>query len=231
MDIKPNPGCANSLCCRLQQAYQQHQASPAAQQQRQAAQQAAALQQEEAATHDDNEWGIEVVSEPASSQQPQQHAVDNSTQQQNKNSYDHSLPEGLQYETPVSCFGACCFMLVGPVLWVYQELPCAYATCSAKCQLKKDHEACSNAEAIQRSLESSCTKLQCYIYDGSGVSQDEPCRQNLKLAWFLLLVATAVRQRLQICLQVNSVDHQHTEDDTDSGHQTVEDLMSQLNAL
>ncbi|KAL3139967.1 hypothetical protein ABBQ38_004254 [Trebouxia sp. C0009 RCD-2024] len=130
MDIKPNPGCANSLCCRLQQAYQQHQASPAAQQQRQAAQQAAALQQEEAATHDDNEWGIEVVSEPASSQQPQQHAVDNSTQQQNKNSYDHSLPEGLQYETPV-----------------------------------------------------------------------------------------------------NSVDHQHTEDDTDSGHQTVEDLMSQLNAL
>ncbi|KAL3154136.1 hypothetical protein ABBQ32_013665 [Trebouxia sp. C0010 RCD-2024] len=130
MDIKPNPGCANSLCCKLQQAYQQHQASPAVQQQRQAAQQAAAMQQEEAATHDDNEWGIEVVSEPASSQPPQQSAVDSNTQQQNRKPYDHSLPKGLQYETPV-----------------------------------------------------------------------------------------------------NSVDHQHTEDDTDSGQQTVEDLMSQLNAL
>lgn len=116
MDIKPNPGCANSLCCKLQQAYQQHQASPAVQQQRQAAQQAAAMQQEEAATHDDNEWGIEVVSEPASSQPPQQSAVDSNTQQQNRKPYDHSLPKGLQYETPVSGFSACCFMLVGPVL-------------------------------------------------------------------------------------------------------------------
>lgn len=54
---------------------------------------------------------------------------------------------------------------------------------------------------------------------------------RLQLARFLLLLATPVGQRLQICLQVNSVDHQHTEDDTDSGQQTVEDLMSQLNAL
>lgn len=102
MDIKPNPGCANSLCCKLQQAYRQHQASPEAQQQRQAAQQAAALQQEEAATHDDNEWGIEVVLEPASVRPEQQSALDNVTRQQNRSSYDHSLPEGLQYETPVS---------------------------------------------------------------------------------------------------------------------------------
>lgn len=105
MDIKPNPGCANSLCRKMQQVYQQQQASPAAQQQRQAAEQAAALQEEEAATHDDNEWGIEVVSEPAGLQTQQQSPAGSKSQQQaksNNSPYDHSLPEGLQYETPVS---------------------------------------------------------------------------------------------------------------------------------
>lgn len=115
MDIKPNPGCANSLCRKMQQAYQQHQASPAEQQRRQAAEQAAASQQEEAATHDDNEWGIEVVSEPTSAQSQQQSLAQGVTQQSNRSntkSYDHSLPEGLQYETPVSVPGLICTVLV-----------------------------------------------------------------------------------------------------------------------
>lgn len=109
MDIKPNPGCANSLCRNMQQAYQQQQASPAAQQQRQAAAQAAALQEEEAATHDDNEWGIEVVSEPTDVQ-AQQQSSGSSTRHQTDGggvAYDHSLPEGLQYETPVSHLHFC----------------------------------------------------------------------------------------------------------------------------
>lgn len=116
MDIKPNPGCTNSLCRKMQQAYQEHLASPAEQQRRQAAEQAAALQQEVAAEHDDNEWGIEVVSEPASAQPQQQSSAATGTQQQSRSkrmSYDHSLPEGLQYETPVSAPGLISIVLVG----------------------------------------------------------------------------------------------------------------------
>ena len=93
----------------MQQAYQQQQATPAAQQQRQAAAQAAALQEEEAAAHTENEWGIEVVPESSDADaqlQQQQHGTSSSAQQHNKASnatYDHSLPEGLQYSLPVSC--------------------------------------------------------------------------------------------------------------------------------
>ena len=109
MDIKPNPGCANGLCRQMQQAYQQHQASPAEQRRRQAAEQAAALQQEEAAAHDDNEWGIEVVSEPANAQPPQLNSAKGGTQQQSR-LYDLRLPEGLQYETPVSVPALICLV-------------------------------------------------------------------------------------------------------------------------
>ncbi len=92
----------------MQQAYQQQQATPAAQQQRQAAAQAAASQEEEAAAHTENEWGIEVVPESSGADaQQQQHGISSTAQQHNTASsatYDHSLPEGLQYSLPVSCF-------------------------------------------------------------------------------------------------------------------------------
>ena len=100
MDIKPNPGCVNSLCRKMQQAYQDEQATPAAQQQRQAAAQAAASQVEEAATHTENEWGIEVVPESSGAEQQQQGAQQHDTS--GNAAYDHSLPEGLQYSLPVS---------------------------------------------------------------------------------------------------------------------------------
>ncbi|KAL0026571.1 hypothetical protein WJX77_007264 [Trebouxia sp. C0004] len=105
MDIKPNPGCVNGLCCKMQQAYQQQQATPAAQQQRQAAAQAAASQEEEAAAHTENEWGIEVVPESSGADAQQHHGTNSTAQQPNRASsatYDHSLPEGLQYSLPVA---------------------------------------------------------------------------------------------------------------------------------
>ncbi len=89
----------------MQQAYQQQQATPVAQQQRQAAAQAAALQEEEAAAHTENEWGIEVVPESSGADAQQQHVTSSTAQQPNRaNSatYDHNLPEGLQYSLPVS---------------------------------------------------------------------------------------------------------------------------------
>ena len=103
----------------MQQSYLQHQASPAEQQRRQAAKEAAVLQQEAAATHDDNEWGIEVVSESASGQAQQQGSGAGSTQQQvcsNRKSYDHSLPQGLHYETPVSAPGVICIALASSIV-------------------------------------------------------------------------------------------------------------------
>lgn len=110
----------------MQQAYQRHQASPAGQQQRQAAEQAAALQQEEAATHDDNEWGIEVVAQPASSQTQQQSTGEQGAQQHSRakqKSYDHSLPEGLQYETPVGFPGLCSGLCAGGI----QAMLCSWS--------------------------------------------------------------------------------------------------------
>lgn len=104
MDIKPNPGCVNSLCRKMQQAYQQEQATPAAQQQRQAAAQAAASREEEAATHTENEWGIEVVPESSGAEQQQQdlNASGGQHGRSGNAAYDHSLPTGLQYSLPVS---------------------------------------------------------------------------------------------------------------------------------
>ena len=107
MDIKPNPGCANSACRKMQQAYQQQQASPAAQQQRLAALQAAQLQDDAPATHDDNDWGIEVVSEldavPTALPQEVSKAAAHPQELSMlpSNAYDHTLPEGLQYSLPV----------------------------------------------------------------------------------------------------------------------------------
>lgn len=92
----------------MQQAYQEQQASPSAQQQRQAAAQAAQLQEEEPPSHADNEWGIEVVSDNASTSNAHSHQNSSAAAQsrpsavQSKEAYSHALPEGLQYSVPVS---------------------------------------------------------------------------------------------------------------------------------
>lgn len=107
MDIKPNPGCINSRCRTLQKAYQEQQASPAAQQQRQAAAAAAQQQESQPAAHAENEWGIEVVSEPDSAIKPEAEADVSSVAQQHQLAsssqlaYNHALPKGLQYSLPV----------------------------------------------------------------------------------------------------------------------------------
>ena len=107
MDIKPNPGCANSTCRKVQQGYQQQQALPAAQQQRQAALQAAQMQADEPVTHDDNDWGIEVVSEPDTVNTAKPHgdsgasAPPQQVSMPSRTPYDHTLPAGLQYSLPV----------------------------------------------------------------------------------------------------------------------------------
>lgn len=104
MDIKPNPGCVNSACRRMQKAFQDHQASPAAQRQRQAAAAAMLQQEDKPATHAENEWGIEVVSDVT---EPDAHADHASAAEQHlppkdrKQAYSHALPEGLQYSLPV----------------------------------------------------------------------------------------------------------------------------------
>ena len=120
MDIKPNPGCVNSACRKMQQTYQQQQASPAAQQQRQAAAQAAQQQDEEPASHTDNEWGIEVVPEavgttPAQADRNSSSAATQQASSGSRQSYSHALPEGLQYSLPViqqDCFRMHCLIMV-----------------------------------------------------------------------------------------------------------------------
>ena len=85
----------------MQQLYQQQQASPVAQQQRLAALQAAQMQDDAPATHDDNDWGIEVVSESDAVPTAQEVSKAAAQSQQLSNAYDHTLPEGLQYSLPV----------------------------------------------------------------------------------------------------------------------------------
>lgn len=62
MDIKPNTGCINPLCCQRQQEAQERANSPEALAAKAAAEAEAALKAAEAPVHEDNEWGIEVVS-------------------------------------------------------------------------------------------------------------------------------------------------------------------------
>ena len=120
MDIKPNPGCVNSACRKMQQTYQQQQASPAAQQQRQAAAQAAQQQDEEPASHTDNEWGIEVVPEavsapPAQADRDSSSAAMLQPSSGSTQAYSHALPEGLQYSLPVSLEHSsllCCLSMI-----------------------------------------------------------------------------------------------------------------------
>ena len=117
----------------MQQVYQEQQASPSAQQQRQAAAQAAQLQEDEPASHADNEWGIEVVSDNASTTNAHSHQDSNAAVQsrpsaaQSKEAYNHVLPEGLQYSVPVSLLHAFPAMLCFVVLRCELVLICTLA--------------------------------------------------------------------------------------------------------
>ncbi|KAK9810358.1 hypothetical protein WJX72_009372 [[Myrmecia] bisecta] len=94
MQIKPNPGCVNPLCGKLQAAYQAHANSPEA---RAAAAAARALEQAEqntAVVHEDNEWLIEVVpDEEVAASEAHLHQA-------------QGLPEGLEYSMPVAAMDA-----------------------------------------------------------------------------------------------------------------------------
>ncbi|KAK9916755.1 hypothetical protein WJX75_006577 [Coccomyxa subellipsoidea] len=92
MDIKPNPGCSNPLCPKLQAAYQQQYNSEEALAARSAAATAAAGAEAEAATHEDNDWGIEVVSDAGPAASP---GAGSAGQQ-------GGLAAGLQYSFPVA---------------------------------------------------------------------------------------------------------------------------------
>jgi len=64
MAIKPNPGCSNALCARLQTRYKAAQQTPEAIAKREAAAaKVAAVEAASEVVHEDNEWKIEVVPE------------------------------------------------------------------------------------------------------------------------------------------------------------------------
>ena len=92
MEIKPNPGCPNPLCGKLQTAFEAQYNSEAAVSARAASSAAAAEAAEEEVVHEDNSWGISVVPEEASAGQdvPAKSAPSMG-----------ALAEGLEYSMPV----------------------------------------------------------------------------------------------------------------------------------
>jgi len=94
MDIKPNPGCANPFCPKLQTAFQRRYNSEAAVAARAAAAAAEADEEAATATHEDNEWKIEVVSDAEAAP-----ATLGGAAQQG------GLAEGLEYSFPVHIHG------------------------------------------------------------------------------------------------------------------------------
>ena len=92
MEIKPNPGCPNPLCGKLQATYEAHYNSEAAVSARAASAAAAAEAVEPEVVHDDNSWGISVVPEDASTgQDVPAHSAPSTG----------ALAEGLEYSMPV----------------------------------------------------------------------------------------------------------------------------------
>ena len=92
MEIKPNPGCPNPLCGKLQAVHEEQYNSEAAVSARAASAAAAAEVAEQEVVHEENSWGITVVPEDASTGQdePAQSAPSMG-----------ALAEGLEYSMPV----------------------------------------------------------------------------------------------------------------------------------
>ena len=101
MQIKPNPGCVNELCGQRQQEW----ASKAEERAAVAAAKAAnEVVEDEGPLHEDNEWGIEVVSDDAVEENGLQNreAVEAVAVEENAAAAVEELPSGLKYELPVS---------------------------------------------------------------------------------------------------------------------------------
>ena len=101
MQIKPNPGCVNELCGQRQQEW----ASKAEERAAVAAAKAAnEVVEDEGPLHEDNEWGIEVVSDDAIEENGLQNreAVEAVAVEENAAAAVEELPSGLKYELPVS---------------------------------------------------------------------------------------------------------------------------------
>ena len=90
MEIRPNPGCANSLCRERQAEWAAGEPARAAA----AAEAAAGAEAEAAPVHEDNDWGIEVVGD--ASEQPAAAAAAAAQ----PGGPGGALPEGLRFEMP-----------------------------------------------------------------------------------------------------------------------------------
>ncbi|GAB4815026.1 hypothetical protein N2152v2_002072 [Parachlorella kessleri] len=99
MELKPNPGCTNSLCCRRQREWQEQAAS-------RAASSSAAPEEETGPLHETNEWGIEVVSdsqeEPSSGQAAAPAAAVSGSNGAGGAPKGVELPAGLQFAMPAA---------------------------------------------------------------------------------------------------------------------------------
>lgn len=97
MEIKPNPGCVNTLCCKRQAEWQAGAGERAALAAATAAAKAAEEAQNTVPLHEENEWGIEVVADDSFTIAP---AVDEEGVAGQSGGGSHALPHGLKFELP-----------------------------------------------------------------------------------------------------------------------------------
>lgn len=86
MDILPNPGCSNSLCCKRQKEYQERKAAEGPEEEVEEEE----VEEEEAPLHEENEWGISVGGDEGE----EAAAAEGGT------GAGQALPEGLQFAMP-----------------------------------------------------------------------------------------------------------------------------------
>ena len=84
MDILPNPGCSNSLCCRRQKEYQERKTNEAPE----------VEEEEEAPLHEDNEWGISVGGDDGEGEEAGAEGAGSS------GAGGQDLPEGIKFAMP-----------------------------------------------------------------------------------------------------------------------------------
>lgn len=96
MRIKPNPGCANRLCCKRQAEW----AAGAEERAAVAAAAAAGAEAEAAPVHDDNEWGIVVMGDEG--EDADEVAGEARAGAGDGRGADQALPEGLKFELPAA---------------------------------------------------------------------------------------------------------------------------------
>ena len=161
MEIKPNPGCPNPLCGRLQAAYEAQYNSEAAVSARAASAAAAAEAAEEEVVHDENSWGITVVPEEATANPdvPAQSTSDRG-----------ALAEGIEYSMPVSIsrhaffcrvpLHSRCVLLMNACRW--PGATSALRMIAILCYLK----SCQYARCV---LDSSVLNVACLKLDSDGL--------------------------------------------------------------